>query len=559
MALSAGTRLGPYEILAPIGAGGMGEVYRAKDSKLDREVAIKILPDTLTHDSERLARFEREAKVLAALNHPNIAQIYAVEQSALVMELVPGEPPAGPLPLDTALNYAQQISDALATAHDRGITHRDLKPANIMVTPAGVIKLLDFGLAKAAEESATSENVGNSPTLTMSPTRAGMILGTAAYMAPEQARGKPVDRRADIWAFGVVLYEMLTGKQAFPGETVSDILASVLTKEPDLAPVPGKLRRLIASCLQKDPKLRLQAIGDWRLLVEAPLALPRLTRPWPWIAAVGALVIALIAVSIFAYQTTRPTQHPLIRLNVDLGPDAIAGANTTLAISPDGARIVFPSRGPDGRQRLATRLLDQSQATTLPGTENGSDPFFSPDGQWVGFFAGSQLKKAQVQGVSAPITICAAPIAQGGAWGEDGNIIAALSNLYPLSIVSAAGGTPQPFTKLERGEATHRWPQILPNNQGVLFTASATTIAAEGNIEVFSTKTKQRKTLVSGGYFGRYVPDGHLIYLRQGVLFGVGFDLEHLELRGMPTPLIDDVAANASQGVDSSISRKQEH
>jgi serine/threonine protein kinase len=275
MPLSDGTRLGPYEILAPIGAGGMGEVYRAKDTKLKREVALKVLPDSFARDQERLARFQREAEVLASLNHPNIAQIYGLEERALVMELVPGESVKGPLPLETALNYARQIADALEAAHEKGIVHRDLKPANIMITPAGVVKVLDFGLA-AVSQSSDSSNPANSPTLTISPTRAGMILGTAAYMSPEQARGMPVDKRADIWAFGVVVYEMLTGRQAFPGETITDVLAAVVTREPEWDRVPVKVRHLLQACLQKDPKQRLQAIGDWRLLIEdAPQIAPR--------------------------------------------------------------------------------------------------------------------------------------------------------------------------------------------------------------------------------------------------------------------------------------------
>src|SRR5271155_1717149 len=276
MALTAGTRLGPYEILAPIGEGGMGEVYRARDAKLDREVAIKVLPAALAQDPERLARFEREAKVLAALNHPNIAQIYGIEERALVMELVPGETLKGPLPLETALNYTKQIADALEAAHEKNIIHRDLKPANIMITPQGVVKVLDFGLAAVAQSSDPS-NPANSPTLTISPTRAGMILGTAAYMSPEQARGKTVDKRADIWAFGVMLFEMLTGQPLFEGETVSDTLAQVLTKELGWEQVPARVRRLLEACLQKDPKQRLQAIGDWRLMLAD--AQPQATAP----------------------------------------------------------------------------------------------------------------------------------------------------------------------------------------------------------------------------------------------------------------------------------------
>src|SRR5271168_400131 len=270
MTLNAGTRLGPYEIPAPIGAGGMGEVYRARDTKLKREVALKVLPDSFAGDPERMARFQREAEVLAALNHPNIAAIYGVEDRALVMELVPGETLKGPVPLDTALHYAKQIADALEAAHEKNIIHRDLKPANIMVTPAGVIKVLDFGLAAVAQSSDPS-NPADSPTLTISPTRAGMILGTAGYMSPEQARGKGVDKRADIWAFGVVLFEMLTGKPLFEGETISDTLAAVLKTEPDFTQVPTKVRRLLKKCLEKDPKKRLRDIGDaWELLEDAP-------------------------------------------------------------------------------------------------------------------------------------------------------------------------------------------------------------------------------------------------------------------------------------------------
>src|SRR5271155_4151653 len=273
MALTAGTRLGPYEILEPIGAGGKGEGYKEGDTKLDREVAIKVLPPSFAQDPERLARFEREAKVLASLNHPNIAQIYGIEDRALVMELVEGRTLQGPLPLETALNYAKQIADALEAAHEKNIIHRDLKPANIMVTPAGVIKVLDFGLAAIPNRDREGADANNSPTLTISPTHAGMILGTAGYMSPEQARGKPVDKRADIWAFGVVLFEMLTGKQLLEGETVSDTLAQVLTKEPDWEQVTAKVRRLLKKCLEKDPKKRLRDIGDAsELLEEEPKA-----------------------------------------------------------------------------------------------------------------------------------------------------------------------------------------------------------------------------------------------------------------------------------------------
>ena len=306
MALPIGTRLGHFDILAPIGVGGMGEVYRARDTKLGRDVAVKVLPEAFVHDPDRMARFEREAQVLASLNHPNIAQIYGVEERALVMELVEGQMLKGPLPLETALDYAGQIADALEAAHEKGIVHRDLKPGNVLVTPGGVVKVLDFGLAKAAEEP--SGNTQNSPTLTISPTRAGLILGTAPYMAPEQARGKAVDRRADIWAFGCVVYEMLTGQQAFTGETTTDILAAVVTKGPDLARVPPKVCGLIESCLTKDPRQRLQWIGDWRLLLDWTAPEPTApSRSRLSLAVIALLVVALCATSWIAWRATPST------------------------------------------------------------------------------------------------------------------------------------------------------------------------------------------------------------------------------------------------------------
>ncbi len=307
-----GQTIGSYRITAKLGEGGMGEVYKARDTKLDREVALKVLPASFAQDPERLARFEREAKVLASLNHSNIAQIYGIEERALIMELVEGETLKGPLPLETALNYAKQIADALEAAHEKNIVHRDLKLANIMITPAGDVKVLDFGLAAVAQSSDPSDPV-NSPTLTISPTRAGMILGTAAYMSPEQARGKTVDKRADIWAFGVVLFEMLTGKRLFDGQTISDTLAAVLKTEPDLTQVPAKVRRLLEACLQKDPRQRLQAIGDWRLLLTD--AQPQVTAPsrsrLGYVASgvAGLLLVALAALAFVHFRETPPTER----------------------------------------------------------------------------------------------------------------------------------------------------------------------------------------------------------------------------------------------------------
>jgi len=565
MSFSAGTRLGHYEIVAPIGAGGMGEVYNARDTKLDREVAIKVLPPALAQDPERLSRFEREAKVLASLNHPNIAQIYGIEESsthrALVMELVPGETLKGPLPLPDALRVAGQIAHALQAAHDKGIVHRDLKPANIIITPQGVVKVLDFGLAKLTESAAPSADPANSPTLTMRATQAGMVMGTAAYMAPEQARGQhDVGRRADIWAFGVVLYEMLTGQQLFQGSTISDILAAVLKVEPDLSAAPVEVRPLLERCLQKEPQKRLQAIGDWELLVNVGQAhglsstghgpVPPGRLPW---AVAAALAVVSIALGVLLWRATRPVDRPLMRFSADLGPEAVEGPRITAAISPDGARLAFAARGPAGKEQLATRLLDQATATLLPGTENAVDPFFSPDGQWIGFFADGKMKKISVRG-GAAVTLCDAPAARGASWGEDGWIVVSLSQSTTLSgalsRVPEAGGTPQAISNPgDKGEVVHRWPQILPGGQVVLFTGHTITAGFDNaSIGVLSLKTGQWKDVQRNGYFGRYLPSGHLVYVHQGTLFAVGFDLDRLEVRGTPTPLLENVAGNEAVG-----------
>ena len=542
-----GQTIGSYRFTAKLGAGGMGEVYRAHDPRLGRDVAIKFSNAQFTE------RFEREARAVAALNHPNICHLYDVGPNYLVMEFVEGESPKGPLPLDDTLKIALQIADALDAAHEKGIVHRDLKPANIKITPDGVVKVLDFGLATAVQPDPEG-NPESSPTLTMHATEMGTILGTAAYMSPEQARGKKVDKRADIWAFGVLLYEMLTGKRLFEGETISDTLAQVLTKDPDLSQAPAKVRRLLRRCLEKDPKHRLRDIGDaWELLEETP-RVPALAqkskRPWAVAAALG---LALVVLGTLHWRATRPVDRPLMLLSVDLGPDAVAGQFTTTAISADGLRLVFPAKRPDGKQMLATRLLSESKPAFLSGTENGTDPFFSPDGQWIGFFADGKMKKISVQG-GAPVVLCDASGARGASWREDGNIVVALSNFGALSRVPSEGGTPQPVTKLQAGVFTHRWPQSLPGNTAVLFTLSSQgTVAFEdASIAAVSLKTGELKILVRGGYFGRYLPTsasiGHLVYVHAGVLFGVPFDPESLEVRGAAVPLLEDLAADPNSG-----------
>jgi Tol biopolymer transport system component len=562
MAILPGTRLGPYEITSAIGAGGMGEVYRARDTRLNRGVALKVLPDVFANDTERMARFEREAKLLASLNHPNIAAIYGLEESgstrALVMELVEGPTlaeriAAGPIPLDEALPIAKQIAEALEYAHDHGVIHRDLKPANIKVTAEGAVKVLDFGLAKAMGDDVASESLSNSPTLSAMATRQGVILGTAPYMSPEQARGKAVDKRTDIWAFGAVLYEMLTGRLAFKGEDVTETLAAVVKTEPDwnrLPPsTPAKVRDLLRRCLQKDKTLRLRDAGDARIEIQEALAAPKdanAIRPasaakskLPWAVAGAAIIIAAVAL-LGWWRATRPIERPLVRLDVDLGPNVSLGApyGADAIISPDGTRLVYVSQG-----RLFTRRLDQPTAAELTETQGAYEPFFSPDGQWVAFFTAGKLEKVSVDGGSA-ITLCDAGTGMGGSWGEDGNIIVALRASGGLSRIPSAGGAPTPV-ELQTGESTHRWPQILPGGKAVLFTANATgTGFNEANIEAMPLADHRTRTLVRGGTFGRYLPSGHLIYVNRGTLFAVPFDVGRLEVRGAPVPVLDQVGYN---------------
>jgi Tol biopolymer transport system component/predicted Ser/Thr protein kinase len=547
--LKAGQRLGPYEILAPIGRGGMGEVYKAYDTRLKRDVAIKICAAQFSE------RFEREARVIASLNHPNICQLYDVGSNFLVMELVEGENLAGPVPPETALNYARQIADALEAAHEKGIVHRDLKPANVKVTPEGVVKVLDFGLAKAAEEpSAAARDPSVSPTLTISPTRAGMILGTAPYMSPEQARGAAVDKRADIWAFGCVLYEMLTSKQAFSGDTTSDILAAVLKEEPDWSRIPTRVQPLLRRCLVKDPKYRLRDIGDAMPLLEGVPEPAPARLSWVWIAV--AAVLAVIA-SVGWWRATRSAPPlPLVQLTAELSPGTVVNRfrGAQLALSPDGTRIAVIELTAAGKYRLATRSLDQGEFAPLPGTEGATMPFFSPDGQWIGFFADNKLKKVAIQG-GVPVTLCdAAGVPSGASWGDDGNIIAAVNRgLASLSRVPSGGGAPTPVTELDKksGEKAQRWPQVLPGSQSVLFTSSGES-ADDASVDILSFKTGQRKALHHGGFFGRYLAtsnrSGLLVYLQQNTLFAEPVDLSRLAVTGAPQPILEDVSNNSAFG-----------
>jgi WD40 repeat protein/predicted Ser/Thr protein kinase len=545
--LKAGQRLGPYEIVAPVGKGGMSEVYKARDTRLKRDVAIKVCAAQFSE------RFEGEARVIASLNHPNICQLYDVGPNFLVMELVEGENLSGPLPLGTALKYARQIAEALEAAHEKGIVHRDLKPANVKVTRDGVVKVLDFGLAKATEQPTAAADPTNSPTLTISPTRAGMILGTAPYVSPEQARGAAVDKRADIWAFGCVLYEMMTGKPAFRGETTTDILAAVLKEEPDWSQIPAKVQPLLRRCLMKDPKHRLRDIGDAMPLLEGVPEPAPARLSWVWIGVAGVLAMALCVAAVGWWRATRPALlYPLVQLSAELPPGSILDRfrGVQMALSPDGTRIAVIELHQPGGYRLATRQLNQSEFAPLPGTEGANMPFFSPDSQWIGFFANGKLKKVAIQGGS-PVTLCDAPtLTRGASWVDDDSIIAAFNG--GLSRVPAGGGSPAPVPeRTEKDQTVQTWPQVLPGSQAVLFTSSAKSFD-DATVDVLSFKTGQRKTVLRGGFFGRYLATskwrGHLVYLRQNTLFSAPFDLGRLEVTGAPQPVLDDISNNNMAG-----------
>ena len=574
MPILPGRRLGPYEILSAIGAGGMGEVYQAHDTKLGRDVAIKVLPEAFAHDADRLSRFQREAKMLASLNHPNIATIYGLEQSGgtsyLVMELVPGETlqervkREGPVPVEETLVIAKQIAEALEAAHEKGIVHRDLKPANVKVTPEGKVKVLDFGLAKAFAGDTSTEDIGNSPTLSQAATMQGVILGTAAYMSPEQARGKAVDKRTDIWAFGCVLYELLTRKPPFQGEDVTEILASVVKSEPDWHALPTdispSIRVLMQRCLRKDRRQRTPDAATIRIEIEDAIAAPKdsgatqaapATRFWrerlAWAAAAFFILTTIVLAIGFALRAPKPPQP--MRLSAEIGAEGnlYTAFGASAILSPDGKRLASVAAASDQKQRIYVRSLDQLQAATLSGTENARDPFFSPDGQWIGFFAEGKLKKISVQG-GAAVALCDASNDRGGSWGDDGTIVFAPNNTVPLSKVSSAGGTPQPLITLDKqaSEATQRWPQVLPGSKAVLFTSNAVGGGIAGfedsDIVVYSTVSGQRKTLQRGGFYARYLSSGHLVYMHEGTLFAVPFDVKRLEVTGQPAPILEGVA-----------------
>jgi Tol biopolymer transport system component/predicted Ser/Thr protein kinase len=535
-----------------LGEGGMGEVWRATDTKLGREVAIKILPAAFADDLDRMARFEREAHVLASLNHPNIATIYGVEQGAIVMELVDGENLKGPVPLDTALNYARQIAVALEAAHEKGVVHRDLKPANVKVTPAGVVKVLDFGLAKATD-APVSANATQSPTLSLSMTQGGVILGTAGYMSPEQARGKPTDRRADIWAFGAVLYEMLAGRRAFDGETVTDVIAAVINREPDWSALPPStplhILRLIERCLRKDVRTRLQAIGEARIALDEPPApaadvAPRLQRT-PWIIAAAGVVVAAGGVAWGILQ--RPQLPASTPVQWAMAP----GVFRNLALSHDGTRLLFvQDRGPT-TSRLMMRVLRDSDAKPVPGGDSVGAAEFSPDMRWL-VVEGSDAKVKKIPAGGGDAVALAEPIGRlGASWGADNTIV--YVGEHGLMRVSSRGGNAQALTKVDdgKGETAHRTPHFLPGARALLFTVSH---GAADQIAALDLKTGKWHVVVDDGFNGTYVPTGHLLFVRRSTLYAAPFDLNRPAVTGPEAPLLTGLASSAGYQADYSVS-----
>jgi serine/threonine-protein kinase len=575
MALTPGTHLGAYEIIESIGSGGMGEVYRARDSKLGRDVALKVLPASVAHEPDRLVRFRREAQVLASLNHPHIAHIHGLEDSgethALVMELVEGETLAermarGPMPVAEALPIARQIADALEAAHEQGIIHRDLKPANVKVREDGTVKVLDFGLAKALDSASGSSDdqasAMNSPTLTARATQLGVILGTAGYMAPEQAKGKTVDRRADVWAFGVVLFEMLTGRRGYEAEDISETLAAVLTREVDwtaLPPeTPARVKTLVRDCLVRDPKQRLRDIGEARRTIDRILGtpddepaaatrlvlapVPRWRSALPWAVAAGAIGLA-----VYAFVAARPADTAagsVTRTRVLLPEPSLF-----VSVSPDGTKAVYNTLGATGIA-LALRAMDEFDAKVIPGSEDGGFAIISPDGQWLAYNAlsATKIRKIPIAG-GTPTTLCDGTLSNGATWGADGTIV--FSSGKGLMRVSQEGGTPEALTTVDAstGEASHTRPQFLPDGKHLLFTITSTDAAAGPQFAVLNLTDGSHRIIARGGHNGKYVLSGHLTYLRDGTLFAVPFDLASLSVTGGEVPVVERVATTGPPGM----------
>lgn len=573
--LIAGTKFGPYEISGTIGAGGMGEVYRARDTRLGRDVALKVLPEAFARDAERMARLRREAQVLASLNHPNIAAIYGFEDSrathALVMELVEGSTLAdciaqNAIPLDEALPIARQIAEALEYAHERGIIHRDLKPSNVKLTTEGNAKILDFGLAKALEGDPATTDVSNSPTLSALATRAGVLLGTAAYMAPEQAKGKPADRRADIWAFGVVLFEMLSGKRLFTGETTSDTLAEVLKMEPDWTLLPAatapRIRELLQRCLKKDPRQRLQSIGDARIALEEVLSgaagaeIPAtqtnrragIRERIAW--AVAAVLLIVAALFAAGYLLRTPAAMPAVVSEISPPPNvnflAIGVSAGPPALSPDGKLLVFSGLSPGDRSHLWLRSMSSGVTQSLEGTQDAAYPFWSPDSRQIGFFANGKLERVSVSG-GPPIRICNiyAGTNFSGSWGRDDTILFTARTNGPIFRVPASGGTLEPVTNVKPPLIFHRCPQFLPDGKHFIFFGGPTSAETSGTY-VASLDGGEPKLLMRTSSDVLYTSSGNLLLVRDGVLMAQPFDQNKLEVSGDAVPLVAEAGAVAS-------------
>jgi serine/threonine-protein kinase len=550
--LAPGVRFGPYDVLSVIGVGGMGEVYRARDARLQRDVALKVLPERFSHDRERLARFEREAQVLASLSHPNIGAIHGIEHadgiSALVLEIVEGPTLAerldrGPLPLDDALQIAYQIADALEAAHERGIVHRDLKPANVIITREGQVKLLDFGVAKVFERHGVSEAPAT-PRRATEDTQPGLVPGTIAYMSPEQARGDVIDRRSDIWSFGCVLFEMLTGRSPFRGPGVSESLANVLHGEADFealpAGTPAATRRLLRLCLERSLRGRLQHIGDARVDIgdlrshrhersSASRSVARtLGRTTLWVAGAAAILLAAAAGWFVAARGT--TSGQVVRFRVTPSGAWQTPTARTVAISPDGSRFAYASEG-----WLWVRSLDAMDPVRMLGTEGaGGEPFFSPDGEWVAFFdVNTGLRKVRARGGAVSTIVVNAGRQLGGSWGANGSIV--FADGVGLFTVSADGGAAHALARpaAERGETRYAWPQILPGGRRLLFTIQRDRIA-NADVAVLDLDTKQQTVLLRGAHAARYAPTGHLVYAAEGQLQAVRLDLDSLGVHGEP-------------------------
>jgi serine/threonine-protein kinase len=572
-----------YRIIGKLGEGGMGVVYRGEDTTLRREVALKTLPVRFADDPERVARLEREARTLASLQHPNVAALFGLEeaggQSVLVMEMVEGEDLAarlrrGALPVDETLDIALQVAKGLEAAHEKDIVHRDLKPANVKVTPQGQVKILDFGLARAYQGDTTADgDMANSPTISEVMTQKGVILGTAAYMSPEQARGKRVDWRSDIWAFGCLLYELLTGVQAFPGETVSDTLVSILEREPDWEQLPKRLPpgilRLLQRCLTKDVRNRLQAIGDARIAIQESLSAPSAqgeaaveVEPRPiWQRLAPWVLLPLVAVLIWVLKPEKePVSLPTVRFEIPVpeGERLTSYFRHAVAMTTDGRTLAFVSgttsdpRALPDTTHIYIRSLDEQQARPVPGTENGIQPFFSPDGRWLGFIRGNQLMKVAVAG-GEPVALCECAGSCGASWGPDGTIIfASMSGV--LQRVSDSGGDPDSLTRLniESGEIHHRLPQFLPDGETVLFTAlryrNMNLDWGRARIYARSLVTGERELLIEGGSDARYLPTGHLVFAREARLMVVRFDPDRLEVMGPEVPVLEGVSHSIHTG-----------